>query len=205
MKPDGASPTVGRTARLRPAIWLLACLATGGSAADLPTDVSRAAQPAFAQSDPAASVNSPVRRIGNPVTGLGRFDLECAGVARRFAERPEQAQETWNFDFHYIVDLDARKYCGQCANTGVARIPRIDDDTIALADGRADDLTVETIDRRDGRYVIRSVAGGLFILFQGTCRQLPFSGFPDTNVIGFEGPSPSPGGETENPASADPA
>src|SRR5687768_11261948 len=150
MIPDGAPTTVGRTARLRPALWLLACLATGGSAAaDPPSDVPKAAEPAFAQSDPAASVGSPIQRIGDPQTGLGRFDLECTGTARRFAERPEQAQETWVFKFHYAVDLDARKYCGQCANTGVAPIPRIDDDTIALADGGADDLTVETIDRRD--------------------------------------------------------
>ena len=189
MKPDGASTTVSRTARLRPAIWLLMCLATGGSAAaDPPTGVSNAAQPNVAQSEPAATDEAPIQRIGNSETGLGQFDLECAGIARRFAERPEQAEETWNFDFHYVMDLDANKYCSQwCETYGLSTFPRVDADTITLMDGGADDLTVETIDRRDGRYTVRTIAGGLFILFDGTCRQMPFSGLPYPGDSLFQG------------------
>ena len=83
------------------------------------------------------------------------------------------------------------KYCDAdwCEVRGVWRIPAADAATITFLDGRAPDfITVETLDRRSGRLTSRNATDGRVWLHDGTCRQLPFSGFPDTSNAIFEDP-----------------
>jgi len=178
------------------ALSLCLCVAISGSSG-APAEASiDADQPDGAQSRSTEPVDTASPESPHPQADVARFDLECTSVVRDVTEsRGGPGEEPHappnNFNPRFFVDLAAQKYCSLlwCETSGIWRIHAIDANTVTFMDVRLPDfVSVETVDRRNGRYVHRSLVNGLDWLGEGTCRQEPFSGFPDTSNAIFGDP-----------------
>lgn len=117
-----------------------------------------------------------------------RFDLFCNARGHVAADpqnrRPSEAQR-WNDQFHYVVDLRARRFCepAVCVHLGIDRIVAANSREIVLFDlpiptHRHNAIRVE-VRNRDGYYSSRMVdTEGYARVESGTCRRARFSGFP---------------------------
>jgi hypothetical protein len=171
------------------ALSFLLCLACGGpAAADAPRGVGFSAiELGAAESVHAQSAYGHHSTDARPAAGPRQFDLECDGVHHTFFDRPEDGVpdppvQPGTVNLRYLVDLESGTFCdfAWCKLAGLARIPAINGDRITFFDTRGPgDLTAEIFDRQTGRYVRRTHTIGLIWLDEGTCREQPFSGFPD--------------------------
>jgi len=196
MSPWAFATPFGRLLSLRHALWIGLCLSVG--AAGAPADVlPNAIGPDPAQAAPTGSGGEPGPASAVVEAGIERFDLQCSADGYGSARQEDEGGRfvpvrPWTFNFRYFVDLEAGKFCDPywCEVSGVWRIHGVDRDTITFLDVHEPGfMTVETVDRRNGRFIRRHTDDdGWVSLLEGTCRQLPFSGFPDTSDSPLQDP-----------------
>lgn len=126
----------------------------------------------------------PAVAAAQPTDDSRRFDLDCTARGEVVREDPLVIHASpnaleWDGSTHLIVDLETMRYCDApviCRRYGPQPIQALTPDMIVLAE-RPD--YSHTIGRSDGIYRVKLYDLARLSVTAGTCRRVPFSGFPD--------------------------